>query len=74
MWTVSTDTHRPDSRLTGKMEDSPAGVGNLGEALLGYKAFRSDKHSFRALFDVDPRKSGRPSGAFPATTLLMRRL
>lgn len=35
-----------------------AGVGRLGEALLGHKAFQSKKFHFSALFDVDPRKVG----------------
>jgi len=35
------------------------GVGNLGEALLGYKAFESEKFRIVALFDIDPNKIGR---------------
>lgn len=35
-----------------------AGVGKLGEALLGYQAFRNDKFQIKALFDVDPSKIG----------------
>lgn len=35
------------------------GVGNLGEALLGYKAFESEKFRIVALFDIDPSKIGR---------------
>ena len=35
------------------------GVGNLGEALLGYKAFESEKFRIVALFDIDPEKVGR---------------
>ena len=35
-----------------------AGVGKLGEALLGYHAFRSEKFRISALFDVDPLKIG----------------
>jgi len=34
------------------------GVGNLGEALLGYKAFESEKFRIVALFDIDPNKIG----------------
>ncbi len=66
-------------RLYGHIDrilDSPekwrialAGVGNLGEALLGYKAFRSDKHSFRALFDVDPEKIGKTFRGIPCYDL-----
>ena len=35
-----------------------AGVGRLGEALLGYGGFRSEKFHIKALFDVDPDKVG----------------
>lgn len=35
------------------------GVGRLGEALLGHKAFQSSKFKVLALFDVDPGKVGR---------------
>ncbi len=35
-----------------------AGVGRLGEAILGYKGFRSEKFQIKALFDVDPAKIG----------------
>ena len=35
-----------------------AGVGKLGEALLGYQAFRNEKFQIKALFDVDPLKIG----------------
>lgn len=35
-----------------------AGVGKLGEALLGYRAFQSEKFHIKALFDVDPSKIG----------------
>jgi len=35
-----------------------AGVGKLGEALLGYQAFRNEKFQIKALFDVDPSKIG----------------
>ncbi|MDR1885811.1 MAG: redox-sensing transcriptional repressor Rex [Synergistaceae bacterium] len=36
-----------------------AGVGNMGTALLLNPAFRSPKVRFEALFDIDPRKTGR---------------
>ncbi|ADE56725.1 MULTISPECIES: redox-sensing transcriptional repressor Rex [Aminobacterium] len=35
------------------------GVGRLGEALLGHKAFKSPKFDIKALFDVNPEKVGR---------------
>ncbi len=35
-----------------------AGVGKLGEALLGYQAFRNEKFHFSALFDTDKKKIG----------------
>jgi len=35
-----------------------AGVGKLGEALLGYQEFRNEKFQIKALFDVDPSKIG----------------
>ena len=35
------------------------GIGNLGEALLGYEAFESEKFRIVALFDIDPDKVGR---------------
>lgn len=34
------------------------GVGRLGEALLGYQAFRRENFQFSALFDNDPEKIG----------------
>ncbi len=34
------------------------GVGKLGEALLGYQAFRKEKFHFSALFDTDKKKIG----------------
>lgn len=34
------------------------GVGNLGAALVGYKALRGEKFILEALFDVDPTKIG----------------
>ncbi|NLK18291.1 MAG: redox-sensing transcriptional repressor Rex [Synergistaceae bacterium] len=34
------------------------GVGKLGEALLGYQAFRKEKFHFSALFDNDKKKIG----------------
>lgn len=41
------------------------GIGNLGEALLGYKAFESDKFRIVALFDIDPAKIGRKIHGIP---------
>ena len=34
------------------------GVGRLGEALLGHRAFRSEKFDIQALFDIAPEKIG----------------
>lgn len=36
------------------------GLGNLGQALLGYKGFRLRRFRIVALFDNDPRKQGKP--------------
>ncbi|MFA0888917.1 MAG: redox-sensing transcriptional repressor Rex [Synergistales bacterium] len=41
------------------------GVGRLGEALLGHKAFQSSKFKVLALFDNDPQKFGRPIMGIP---------
>ncbi|NLH95664.1 MAG: redox-sensing transcriptional repressor Rex [Synergistaceae bacterium] len=41
------------------------GVGRLGEALLGHKAFQSSKFKVLALFDVDPGKVGRSIMGIP---------
>ncbi|MBL3539089.1 redox-sensing transcriptional repressor Rex [Aminivibrio sp.] len=41
------------------------GVGKLGEALLGYQAFRNDKFRIRALFDVDTEKIGKEIQGIP---------
>jgi len=45
------------------------GAGNLGEALLGYNAFQSDKFSIRALFDVDREKIGKKIQGIPCFSL-----
>lgn len=41
------------------------GAGRLGEALLGYKAFRSDKFTIEAIFDIDPDKVGSKVAGIP---------
>lgn len=41
------------------------GAGRLGEALLGYKAFKSDKFSVEAVFDIDPEKVGSTVSGIP---------
>ncbi|WP_286845891.1 MULTISPECIES: redox-sensing transcriptional repressor Rex [Aminobacterium] len=41
------------------------GVGRLGEALLGHKAFKSSKFDIKVLFDVDPDKVGTPIAGIP---------
>ncbi len=41
------------------------GAGRLGEALLGYKAFRSDKFSIEAIFDIDRDKIGSTVAGIP---------
>jgi redox-sensing transcriptional repressor len=41
------------------------GVGRLGEALLGHKAFQSSKFKILALFDSDPEKIGRTVMGIP---------
>ena len=41
------------------------GVGKLGEALLGYKAFQSEKFRIEALFDVDTDKIGKDIQGIP---------
>ena len=41
------------------------GVGRLGEALLGHKAFQSSKFKVLALFDNDPQKVGRTIMGIP---------
>lgn len=41
------------------------GVGRLGEALLGHKAFQSSKFKILALFDNDPQKTGRSIMGIP---------
>ncbi|NLI95942.1 MAG: redox-sensing transcriptional repressor Rex [Synergistaceae bacterium] len=41
------------------------GVGRLGEALLGHKAFQSSKFKVLALFDIDPGKIGRSIMGIP---------
>jgi redox-sensing transcriptional repressor len=41
------------------------GVGRLGEALLGHKAFQSSKFKVLALFDNDPQKFGRSIMGIP---------
>ena len=41
------------------------GVGRLGEALLGRKAFQSSKVKILALFDNDPQKTGRSIMGIP---------
>jgi len=41
------------------------GVGRLGEALLGHKAFQSSKFKVLALFDNDPQKVGRSIMGIP---------
>lgn len=45
------------------------GVGKLGEALLGYRAFRSDKFHIKALFDVDPSKIGTTIQGIPCYSM-----
>lgn len=46
-----------------------AGVGRLGEALLGYQAFKSEKFHIKALFDVDPAKIGTDIRGIPCYSL-----
>ena len=41
------------------------GVGRLGEALLGHKAFKSSKFDIKVLFDVDPDKVGTQIAGIP---------
>ncbi|MFA6880740.1 MAG: redox-sensing transcriptional repressor Rex [Aminobacterium sp.] len=41
------------------------GVGRLGEALLGHKAFKSSKFDIKVLFDVDPEKVGKRVAGIP---------
>jgi len=42
----------------GKWKMALVGVGHLGSALLGYKAFDTGKYSIEVLFDKDPQKIG----------------
>ncbi len=46
-----------------------AGVGKLGQALLGYKPFQNDKFLIKALFDVNPSKIGSEFRGIPCWSL-----
>ena len=45
------------------------GVGNLGQALLGYKGFASQGFKVVAAFDIDPTKTGQSVGSVPVYPL-----
>ncbi|GAB1399962.1 redox-sensing transcriptional repressor Rex [Aminivibrio sp.] len=46
-----------------------AGVGKLGQALLGYKPFQNEKFQIKALFDHNPAKIGKEIRGIPCYSL-----